>query len=148
MKNLILTTTMLISFNAMGSFMQEECSNADATIRLSTGHVSNKVVFREITSDPNSTYTETKVPVLLMDLSTERLATTEVENNHRTSCNSGDEHGIGFWDNISVVKTKITKKDGSLFSKNTAHVSEDLKSVTTTLICHRHVNSMLPCKKN
>lgn len=142
MKKIILASAMFVSLNATASFMQEECSNADATVRLSTGHVSNKVVFTVVSESQSSA-----VQVALMDLSRETLAKTDVENNHNSSCKPGDQHGIGFWDNISTVKVKITKKDGSSFPSGTAHASEDLKSVVTTLICHRHVNSMYPCKK-
>lgn len=147
MKTLILTLTTTLALNANASWMQQHCSNGEATTRTSMGHNENFVQWTEQSYDAGGVLKTRVVVDEDGKIDQEILAQTEIEKDYKRSCVPGKKEGWVMGREVSYVKVKLTNGDGSKFPKGAVGVSEDGLSLTANLICEQVVTSMVICPK-
>jgi hypothetical protein len=145
MKKTILTiAALLVTMNAQASFFQGSCSNNDGTIKVNFGQMKNDVTFTELMYSTGQTL-KSEYTMDLYEL--ENISTEEEVVLESKSGQECDDHGggWGWWSTTTVKKVVYQKKDGTLFSNNTAGVSPDLKTVSAYVVCKDEGNSMMWC---
>ena len=145
MKKAILFTLAAIGFSANASYYQSFCSNGEGTVKIAEGHNTDFKRLTERKWNGDGTYTDTLVEGGMRHEFTDDK---EMHSETKTSCGDGDEYGLAFWVMTIARKVTIVREDGSLFSKDTIGVSEDLKSVHAYVICQEEGNSDYLCEEN
>ena len=153
MKNLVVTTLALV-LNlslAQASSMQENCSNADATVSMKMGHFESGLYLTKRTYDgKNGSVREQKIEVSLRDQVTmEHLESQQIHNESYNGCEKpGSGPTAGAWyKSVNLQKVKITKQDGSAFEDGILAVSADRKSIGVYLLCERIVTNIISCTR-
>lgn len=144
MKYFLFLIVGVFSFSANASFVQENCSNAEATTRYSQGHDQNNshltlrfyVKNKEVNAPLKHEDGELKVTK-----NSEALLVTEVKN----TCKPGDTDGVESARVVHHRNVTLQKADGSDFDKRIVGVSSDLKSVTADMICEEYSDGLVPC---
>lgn len=144
MKKLTIIFTALMTISAQASFFQETCSSADGMLKLASGHVSNKVVITEREYN-NGKLSENEIELLRHEIEVDTKNETLLKNTNSKNCSVGGG-GVVNWQSISAKEIVITNSDGTLFSRETVGVSQDLKSVSAFVICDNSGNSMNLCE--
>ena len=146
MKQLLALTTLLVSFCSFASFYQTDCSNAQSTISTSNGHVRNAITLTKRIYSQGA-MKETKVKFKSTQLKINILSKTEIERNSSTNCKPGMSGGVASWNNISLKKIVITKKDNTEFDSDIVGLDKKTNSITTTILCEDVGNSRTMCSK-
>lgn len=135
--------SFLVAHAASASFYQVECSNGDGSVRMSSGHVSNKWVIQvdpPVGSQMDKYYLELKPNQLDVTTSDNQ----EVYQNSEKKCSPGYQFGIAEWKKVTTKHVEISRKDGTPFPEGYA-VSRDGYTVEAYLICEENGNSQALC---
>lgn len=144
MKKIIITIAALFSFAGSASFFQESCSNAEGTVKFTSGHVSNKVVLTEREYNSGKV-TENEIELSLYDLKVEFGKEVIIDSTSSKNC-SESGGGVAQWQSITAKKLTIKYSDGTPFSENVLGTSKDRRTVSAYVICDNSGNSMILCR--
>lgn len=136
-------TIFLLSLNTIAAIFEENCSSADARLKITTGLSKNTVTLTEAGLTPQGYYEESATEYSLADVRIQKSDEASVVNEVNSTC----ENGYG-WENVKTITTKkvtVTKDDGSEFPKKTAGLSKDKKSVEKYVICESEVKEQVRC---
>ena len=141
MKLFMISLFSIFVFNAQAmTWFQSFCSNPDSTIRIADGD-SEQYVF--VTSINLDNYVKTPV-----DVSSQVTVTfSQVKEIKETSKNCDEE--LGFWEaeKMSVREIVVQKSDNSQFDENILGLSEDKRSITTSVFCsEKRKRGIVPCQ--
>jgi len=144
MKLIAIIATMVLSVSVQASFLQESCSSADNSVILNMGYVKSELSVKYYGSEGKR---------LELDRFATNVEYSNVETVKETSYNSCDENpnsggGYASWDSYYVQDIVITNDDGSEFPENIYGLSQDKKSISATILCHKAVNNIVMCKQN
>lgn len=141
MKNAILASLLILGLQANASWFQEHCSNGEGTVKMADGHDDflTQVTEREWKDGGYETKLVTE------GLTVETVRETKIVEESSNSCDPKEGFGWASWHNVNHREIVIRKEDGSLFSRNTVGVSDDLKTVRAQVICELWGNSESAC---
>lgn len=141
-----LTMTLGMGLNAQASWYEENCSNAEGTVKLAMGHNENFTAVTERVYDQGYS-TDTVIKDEAGDIEFEFSGEKQLERTSSDSCLPGTEYGFASWRKVTYRIVTLKKANGGLFSKSTVGVSEDLKTVKASLLCELNGNSESICTR-
>lgn len=146
MKLIIMITTMVLSVSVQASFLQESCSSADSSVIKNMGHVKSELSVKYYGHGTEGKRLELDRFATSVEYSNEVTIKEESYNSCDVDPNSGG--GYASWDSYYVQDIVITNDDGSEFPENLYGLSQDKKSITATILCHKAINNVVMCPKN
>ena len=118
MKKIILSLLLFQTY-AFASYFQIHCSNASGTLTYNTGHAKNNVTIGDQTYN-------------LRDGKIKENKAVTISKKTKNSCKPGDSSGIAVFDTYSYTQMSVKV------------INEDI-AIKDFVICHNHVNNMVPC---
>lgn len=146
MKTVLMFALLVLGSNASASWFQENCSNAQGTVKTASGHNDNSITLTESTFTADGREISKKIDVDLSSVvqvaSSEKELFSKVQSG---KCQSGDSSTFYGSQKVTYQRLVLRQVDDRLFSKNIVGVSKDRKTVTAHLICDRQVANEMPC---
>jgi hypothetical protein len=149
MKNALILLACLLTPLAHASSRDTTCGNADGSVRLEgPGMRESYVMITEKNWDTGETTQirddwNSEAPLFQVARGEETIL--RQEGNKAPVCHNGLKGG---WSRtIAYKQIRITKTDGSDFSRNTLGVSRDLKAVEADLVCETVTSWLAPCSQ-
>ena len=136
MLKLLSSFVLLVSFGASASFVQRDCSNADQSVSISTGHVKSRILL-----DAQPIYGTSEVRSVLydhQDLVIKVVSTKDVDQSFTSGCTSGPGGRISTSTKITLEEIEITKRDGSDFAREITGTERNKKVIKTHVVCKRY----------
>lgn len=130
---------------AHASWFQENCSNADGSLRTAGGHNENFIEYTERSYGPDGVV-EKRVRDEERELLYEVRAETKLDSESRQACVPGQEYGFASWREVNYRKIVLRREDGSAFPRTAVGVSADGLTLSADLICELHGNSETLCQ--
>ena len=144
LKTILCSAALLAASQAQASWFQTYCSTADGTLAQATGHSEWYFNATQRTWDTTGRV-DTKLALEGVDTVSSAEQTLVQESG--TSCQPGDEYGVGTWRSVTYAKVRVTKTDGSLFPENVVGVTDDRTAIEASWLCETNGNSMMPCSE-
>lgn len=140
---LIVAALAFISCDAHASWFQNYCSNPEGTVRTASGHGENFTRLTERTWGSNGPIDKVvEIDGLEMTVVTE----SELSNETRTICKTGDKSGVIEWKTLTFQKVQFKKADGSQLPENLVGRTNDGLAVEASLLCETNGNSRTICE--
>ena len=119
---------------AMASYFATQCSNADASVRLQTGHIGNSLLLVRSNGAGESSRKRTRVPLSAVDVET--LSRTVIEErSNDAACERLQAGPVVFWSEVTTVRAlRFTMKEGE-FLDGSPGLSPDRRVIEATMIC-------------
>lgn len=142
MKSLVFIAVLVASQIASASWYQEYCANVDGSLQIAGGHTESYLKVAYTKKDGSEAYRHLDYSEVNQEWTVLKEAT---ESTNTCDENSEPGAGYGMWTTISEVAVVLTKVDGSSFPASFKGVSEDGRSISTTVMCEANGNSMVAC---
>jgi len=115
MLKLLSSFVLLVSFGASASFVQKDCSNADQSVSISTGHMKTRILL-----DAQPVFGSSEIRSVLyehQDLNIKVVSTKDIDQKFTSGCTSGPGGGISTSTKITLEEIEITRRDGDDFAR-------------------------------
>ena len=147
MKRMLVTALLSLGIStiAQGSYYQVECSTADQTLSLSSGHSANQLKALIQAYYPVGDNKEEIIIHDLHELNTKKTSEITVEYTTSNSCDGTIPEGVASSTKYTFTKYEITRTDGLPFKTGIVGLSKDGLTITANMLCRAHFNSMVLC---
>ncbi len=139
----MIATTLLLTVTAQASFLQETCTSANQSVILNSGHVDSELSVKYYRHHKDQERLQLDRFETNVEYSNEETITEKSYN----SCDNNPElkRGYATWDSYKVKDIVITNNDGSEFPHGLLGLSQDAKSISAKVFCHKAVSSQVMC---
>jgi len=153
MKLTVITTVQMItalflslaaSPDAVASYYQINCGNADGSTRMNSGHSNDDFYVSEVIYAHGAPQFR-RIDLDRRELDIQIVKNLELDSKSSKGCREGESAGFFSSDIVEFQQINIKNKDGSLFSRDISGVSADQLSVEAYFICTRHFSGLTSC---
>lgn len=134
----------LVPGGARASFFQEYCSSAETTVKMSSGHIENKLQVTE-RKYLNGGHLDRVRPLDQQEFEVSVVKETELLKEMNHSCPAGSQVGWTAWHQIHAREIEIRRRDGGLIDSDVVGVTPDRRQIKATLLCEMRGNGQRPC---
>lgn len=130
---------------ASASFFQENCSSADTTTQVRSGHLENllKVTQRQhLSGEAVDKVLDLDQREYVVNIGKE----TEVIKEKKRHCNPGDRGGWVSWHSVYARQIEIRRFDGGILHEDLVGRSQDGQSVQAIVLCDLTGNGQILCE--
>ncbi len=145
MKKLIIWALLLSAFSVHASDYQIHCSDGLGTIKWIQGNHEQSLSVTQRLATPEGLQ-DLRVNLNLAEIIIQSSHTTIINNTTTSGCHVVGVDGVSTWQETSVKKITIRKKDGAAFTNDIVGVSPDARSITAYVLCEERGNSEALCQ--